>query len=244
MKAMLFAAGLGTRLKPLTDNKPKALVEIGGITLLERCIRQLDRSGISDIVINVHHFADQICAFLDDKENFGLNIRVSDEREQLLDTGGGLLNAKALLAGNEPILLVNVDILTNLDFRKVLEAHHQQQPALATLVVRRRQTSRYLLFNEGVLSGWKNEKSGELKVSRPELIDEAEAFAFSGIHIIEPKLIDLITETGKFPIVDLYLRLAKNETIRAFVDSKSVWMDLGKVDELTQAEELIKQLNN
>lgn len=243
MKAMLFAAGLGTRLKPLTDNKPKALVEIGGITLLERCIRQLDRSGISDIVVNVHHFADQICDFLEANENFGLNIRVSDEREQLLDTGGGMLKAKALLAGNEPILLVNVDILTNLDFRSVWEAH-SQHPALATLVVRRRQTSRYLLFNEGVLSGWKNEKSGELKVSRPELIDESEAFAFSGIHLVGPELLDLITETGKFAIIDLYLRLAKTETIRAFVDSKSVWMDLGKVDELAQAEELIKQLNN
>lgn len=242
MKAMLFAAGLGTRLKPLTDNKPKALVEIGGTTLLERCIRQLGRNGISDVVINVHHFADQICAFLEANQNFGLNIQVSDERELLLDTGGGLLKAKSLLAGNEPILLVNVDILTNLDFGSVLEAH-QKKPALATLVVRRRQTSRYLLFNQGVLAGWKNEKSGELKVSRSELIEQAEAFAFSGIHIIEPQLIDLITETGKFPIIDLYLRLAKTETIRAFVDSESVWMDLGKVDELAQAEALIKKLD-
>lgn len=242
MKAMLFAAGLGTRLKPLTDNKPKALVEIGGITLLERCIRQLASNGISDIVINVHHFADQICAFLEAKENFGLNIRVSDESELLLDTGGGLLKAQPLLSGDEPILLVNVDILTNLDFRKVLEAH-LQHPALATLVVRRRQTSRYLLFNEGLLAGWKNEKSGELNISRPELVEQAEAFAFSGIHIVEPRLIDLITESGKFPIIDLYLRLAKTESIRAFVDSESVWMDLGKVDELAQAEELIKKLD-
>ncbi|MFV0376324.1 MAG: NDP-sugar synthase [Mangrovibacterium sp.] len=243
MKAMLFAAGLGTRLKPLTDNKPKALVEVGGVTLLERCIRQLAANGVSDIVINVHHFADQICAFLNAKQNFGLNIRVSDERDLLLDTGGGLLKAKPLLTGNEPILLVNVDILTNLNFRKILETH-RKNPALATLVVRARQTTRYLLFNDGLLSGWKNEKTGEMKISRPELIEQAEAFAFSGIHLIEPRLIDLITETGKFSIIDLYLQLAKTETIRAFVDSESVWMDLGKVDELAQAEKLIKKLDS
>jgi NDP-sugar pyrophosphorylase family protein len=241
MKAMLFAAGLGTRLKPLTNNKPKALVEIGGITLLERCIKQLKKNGIRELVVNVHHFADQIKVFLEQHNNFGLAVSVSDESEQLLDTGGGILKAKELLAGDEPILLINVDVLTNLNFTELL-AYHLQNKALATLVVRQRPTSRYLLFNKQTLVGWKNKQSGELKVSRPGAIAEADEFAFSGIHIIQPELLDKITETGKFPIIDLYLRLAKSFKICAFIDRQSVWMDLGKVNELAQAEELVKKL--
>ncbi|WP_163706963.1 nucleotidyltransferase family protein [Mangrovibacterium lignilyticum] len=241
MKAMLFAAGLGTRLKPLTNNKPKALVEIGGITLLERCIRHLKQNGIHEIVINVHHFGNQIRAFLVDNNNFDLTLHISDESEGLLDTGGGILKAEEFLSGEEPILLVNVDVLTNLDFQQVLH-FHEKTNSLATLVVRQRQTSRYLLFNKNQLAGWKNMKSGEVKVSRPKLIDSAEEFAFSGIHIIQPELLGLITETGKFSIIDLYLRLAKTEKVSAFVDQQSVWMDLGKVDELAEAEALIKQL--
>ncbi len=241
MKAMLFAAGLGTRLKPLTDDKPKALVEIGGITLLERCIKQLIRNGICEIVINIHHFGDQIKDFLEQHQNFGLSISVSDESDALLDTGGAILKAKALLTGSDPILLINVDILTNLNFKKILD-YHIQNRAFATLVVRQRSTSRYLLFNRQILVGWKNKKSGEIKVSQPEKIANANEFAFSGIHIIQPELLDEITESGKFSIIDLYIRLAKSHKICAFVDSDSVWMDLGKVEELSQAEELVKKL--
>ncbi|PTN06797.1 nucleotidyltransferase family protein [Mangrovibacterium marinum] len=242
MKAMLFAAGLGTRLKPLTDNKPKALVEIGGITLLERCINQLKENGIRDIVINIHHFGDQIKDFLKQHQNFGLSIAISDERDALLDTGGAILKAKPWLTGSEPILLINVDILTNLNFKALLDDHLRNK-ALATLVVRRRSTSRYLLFKEQILVGWENKKSGEIKVSRPGEIAEAEEFAFSGIHLIQPQLLDKITESGKFAIIDLYLRLARQHTIRAFVDSSSVWMDLGKISELSQAEELVRSLD-
>lgn len=240
---MLFAAGLGTRLKPLTDSKPKALVEIGGMTLLERCILQLKQSGIQDITINVHHFGEQIVSFVKKHENFGLNIHISDESKQLLDTGGGILKAKEFLAGDEPILLINVDVLTNLDLSTLL-AYHINSNSVATLVVRKRQTSRYLLFNQNLLVGWTNKKNGELKISRPSMIDQAEEFAFSGIHIIQPELLKRIEEQGKFSIIDLYLRLAKTEKISAYVDADSVWMDLGKVDEIGQAEELIKQLDN
>ena len=243
MKAMLFAAGLGTRLKPLTDSRPKALIEIGGMTLLERCILQLKQNGIHDITINVHHFGEQIVSFINKHDNFGLSIHISDESEQLLDTGGGILKAQEFLAGDEPILLINVDVLTNLDLTKLLE-YHINSNSLATLVVRKRQTSRYLLFNQNLLVGWTNKKNGELKISRPSLIDQAEEFAFSGIHIIQPELLERIEEQGKFSIIDLYLRLAKTEKISAYVDADSVWMDLGKVDEISQAEELIKQLAN
>lgn len=243
MKAMLFAAGLGTRLKPYTNDKPKALVEIGEITLLERCINQLKQNGIREIVINVHHFGNQIIDFLQSRNNFGLTIHISDESEALLDTGGGLLKAKALLAGNEPILLINVDVLTNLNFTELLHYHRQKQ-ALATLVVRNRETSRYLLFNEGVLVGWKNKKTGDLKTSRPEGITGSREYAFSGIHIIQPELLNEITETGKFSIIELYLRLAKTFKIAAYIDSQSVWMDLGKVEEMADAEKLVKKLED
>jgi len=242
MKAMLFAAGLGTRLKPLTDEKPKALVEIGGKTLLQRCLEQLRKNGIQDIVINVHHFAGQIKDFLSGHQNFGLNISISDESDQLLDTGGAILKAKELLAGEEPILLINVDILTNLELIRILD-HHIETGSLASLVVRKRKTSRYLLFSSNQLAGWKNTQSGEVKASRPEIIDLAEEFAFSGIQIIQPQLLNLISETGKFSIIDLYLRLAKTEKISAYIDDDSVWMDLGKVDELSLAEALIRKLD-
>ncbi len=241
MKAMIFAAGLGTRLKPLTDNKPKALVEIGGTSLLERCINQLKKSGISEVIINVHHFAKQMKAFIAEHDNFGITVHISDESEQLLDTGGGILKAREFLQGTEPILIVNVDVLTNLDFSALL-SYHRQQHALATLVVRQRSTSRYLLFNDHMLAGWTNKSTGEVKASRPELIEKSEEFAFSGIHLIEPEMLNLISETGKFSIIDLYLRLARQHKIACFEDKHSAWMDLGKIQDVDKAIELIAQL--
>ena len=243
MKAMIFAAGLGTRLKPLTNDRPKALVEISGKNLLERCIENLKQQGISDIIINVHHYSEQISSFLKQHNNFGLNLQISDESNKLLDTGGGLLKAKSLLAGKEPILIINVDILTDLNFRE-LEEYHIKEEALATLVVRERETSRYLLFDDtNQLIGWKNKQTGAIKICRKSGITQANNYAFSGIQIIEPELLELITETGRFSIIDLYLRLAKKQTIKAFVDDKSRWMDLGKYEQIAQAEQLIKQLN-
>ena len=237
---MIFAAGLGSRLKAITVNKPKALVEVSGKPLLEYAIMYLKSFGISEVVINVHHFADQIIGFLQEKKNFGIDIRISDERDFLLDTGGGLKKAASLFSGSESIILYNVDIFSNLDLNHLL-SYHMQEKALATLVVRKRKTTRYLLFDKQLqLAGWKDLRSGEIKISRLESIDGAEEFAFSGIHIINPEIFNLITEEGKFSIIDLYLRLAQNKTIKAFVDDSKMWLDLGKPQQLAEAEILME----
>lgn len=238
---MIFAAGLGTRLQPLTNDKPKALVNLGGITLLERCINRLISFNISDIIINVHHFADLVEDFLRQHNNFGINIQISDEREMLLNTGGAILHAKKLLQGEEHILIVNVDILSNLNLSMLIHQHLTDKN-LATLVVRNRNTSRLLLFNQSLLCGWKNISSNEMKIARPELIDDATSYAFSGIQIISPELLTKITETGSFSIIDMYLRLAQSERIGAFVDNDSVWMDLGKFSDIDKANELLLSL--
>ncbi len=236
MKAFILAAGLGTRLAPFTLERPKALVELNGITLLERAIRKVNELEVSEIVINVHHFGDQILEFLKSKQNFNLPLTLSDERDQLLDTGGALLKAKELLGSKEPFLLYNVDVLSTIDL-KSLSVFHLEKGGLATLAVRERPTDRYLLFDQNMmLSGWKNQKTGEVKISRP--FDQPKNFAFSGIQIIEPGLLSLITETGKFSIIDLYLRLAKSEAIYGYQDTSETWMDLGKPDQLIAAEKM------
>lgn len=237
MKAFILAAGLGTRLAPFTLQKPKALVELKGITLLERAIRKVNELDISEIIINVHHFGDQIVEFLASKQNFNLPISVSDERGALLDTGGAILKAKHLLGNTEPFLLYNVDVLSSIDLGSFL-SYHSEKAGLATLAVRERPTDRYLFFDNYMqLSGWRSIKTGEVKTSRP--CDHPKNFAFSGIQIIEPQLLSLITETGKFSIIDLYLRLAKNEAIYGYHDISEYWMDLGKPDQLTAAEKMI-----
>ena len=239
MKAMIFAAGLGTRLRPLTDNKPKALVEVAGKTLLQRAIEKVSEAGFREIVVNIHHFGDQIIDFLKKNNNFGLDIRVSDERDELLDTGGGILKAKPWLDVSEPFLVYNVDVLSSLDLRRLVEWHHEHK-ALATLVVRKRDTARYLLFDKEMqLSGWTNIQTGEIKMSRE--IPATEMFAFSGIHIIEPSVFPLITETGKFSIIPMYLRLAAQNPIYGFEDTSDLWMDLGKLEQLELAEKMLNQ---
>ncbi len=239
MKALLFAAGLGTRLREHTQDKPKAMVYLAGKPLIQHAIEHLKNYGITDITVNVFHFAEQVISFIEENNSFGIDIHISDERDQLLDTGGGLKKAGSFLKGDEPILIYNVDVISNLDLNALLK-YHQEQIALATLVVRSRETSRYLMFDQNLqLSGWKNFSNGETRISRPELFDDAQPFAFSGIHIIQPELLDLITEEGKFPIMDLYLRLAKNHSIKAFIDQSDLWMDLGKPDQLIAAEKLL-----
>lgn len=241
---MLFAAGLGTRLQPLTTNQTKALIEISGKTLLERSINGLKKQGITNIVINVHHFSEQVINFLKLNDNFGLNLQISNESDQLLDTGGGILKAKPFLKGNEPVLIINVDVLTNLDFLQ-LEKFHLKENALTSLVVRKRESMRYLYFDDSnQLTGWKNTKTGKCKICREERFYHSTAYAFSGIQMIHPRLLDLIEERGRFSIIDLYLRLAKTETIKAFIDHHSIWMDLGKYEQVEQAEQLAKQLDN
>lgn len=240
MKALLFAAGLGTRLKEHTKDKPKALVQLGGKPLLQHAIEYLKSYGIVHVVVNVFHFADQVIDFVHENQSFGIKIDFSDERGQLLDTGGGLKKAGHFLRGDEPILMYNVDIITTLNLNEFLDYHIRQQ-ALATLVVRQRKTSRYLMFDSNrLLSGWKNTQSGDQIISRPESFDRSEPLAFSGIHLIQPQLLDLITEEGKFPIMDLYLRLAREFPIKAYLDQSELWMDLGKPEQLSEAEKLFK----
>lgn len=241
MKALLFAAGLGTRLKEQTQGKPKALVNLAGKPLLQYAIEKLIAHHVTDITVNVFHFADQIISFLEHHMFPSTQIHISDEREELLDTGGGLKKAAVFLKGYEPILIYNVDVISNLDLNVLLK-YHQEQKALATLVVRSRETSRYLMFGQNLqLAGWKNLSSGETRVSREESFAEAQPLAFSGIHIIQPELLDLITEEGKFPIMDLYLRLSKDHPIKAFIDQSDLWMDLGKPDQLQEAEILFRK---
>jgi len=240
LKALLFAAGLGTRLNEYTHDKPKALVNLAGKPLLQHAIEYLKYYGISDITINVFHFAEQVISFIEEKDSFGINIHFSDECDQLLDTGGGLKKAGAFLKGDEPILIYNVDVISNLNLNVLLN-YHQQQKALATLVVRQRDTNRYLMFDKNLqLSGWKNFSTGEAHVSRIESFANSQPLAFSGIHLIQPELLEMITEEGKFPIIDLYLRLAENQTIKAFVDQSDLWMDLGKPEQLQAAESFFR----
>jgi len=238
INAMIFAAGLGTRLKPYTTNCPKALVELAGKPLLEHCILKLKAFGVDRIVINVHHFADQVEEFLLSKENFGMDIRISDERKLLLDTGGAIKKAKDLFIPNAPILIYNVDVLSSLKLKDLFEAHKNNR-ALATLNLRDKNTSRCLSFNnEGLLSGWKDEASGEVKIVN-DSFNASEDFSFSGIHIIDSKLLGLIEEDAVFSIIDLYLRLAKKHRIAGYYDSSDIWMDLGKPEQLHKAEDLL-----
>lgn len=227
MKAMILAAGLGTRLRPLTNEKPKALVEVEGKPLLEIMIKKLISYGCNEIIINVHHFGDQIIEFLERNNNFNIRIEISDESMQLMDTGGGLKKASWFFENNADFLLINVDVLTDLDLKKMLE-YHQDKHALATIAVRKRETSRYFLFNDKLrLCGWMNKKSGERRVVRDENGDLQE-LAFSGIHFINPKIFKLINFEGRFSIVDLYLDLAEKHCIFGYRHDDSFWQDVGK----------------
>ncbi len=239
MKAMIFAAGLGTRLKPLTNHTPKALIKVAGKTLLQMAIEKLKAFGIHSVVVNVHHFEGQVVNYLAENNNFGIDISISDESGQLLDTGGGLKKAAALLKSDEPILLYNVDVLSNIDLARVLEQHITTGP-LATLVVRKRETQRYLLFDKhNILVGWRNGKTGETKISVPESFENARPFAFSGIHIISPQLPGLLEEEGAFSIIKAYLELAKQHKISGYIDNSSLWMDLGRLEQLDGASEIL-----
>jgi NDP-sugar pyrophosphorylase family protein len=243
MKAMILAAGLGTRLRPLTNDRPKALVEIAGRTLLEITLSRLRDFGINDVIINVHHFADKVLDYLRANRDFGMRIVVSCE-DVLLDTGGGLKKAAWFFSekpesSNEPFLLHNVDVLSTIDLRRMVDFHAERN-ALATLAVQSRKTSRYLLFDSSMkLCGRRSGEDGE-----PELVGAASnitAFAFSGIHVISPKLLSQLSEDGPFSIITSYLRLAgEGESIQAFSADNYYWRDLGKPENIAQAAEDIK----
>jgi len=229
-QAMIFAAGLGTRLKPLTDTMPKALVRVGGQPLLWHVIHKLKHAGYERIVINVHHFAGQIVDYLKANDNFGLDIRISDESDMLLETGGGIKKALPLFDPTEPILIHNVDILSNLD----LTALPTDAPLL---VVSQRQTKRYLLFDDTMrLQGWTNIETGEVKGTRAE-----RELAFSGIHMFHPSLAPLLADwPERFPIMDFYLKVCGSHLIRGYEAKDLRLLDVGKLDTLDKAEDFIK----
>jgi mannose-1-phosphate guanylyltransferase len=238
MRAMVLAAGLGTRLRPLTNDRPKALVEVGGRTLLEITLTRLRDFGIRDVIINVHHFADSIIHYLRANNNFGMHIEISRE-DVLLDTGGGLKKAGWFFeqAGKEePFLLHNVDVISDIDFRSMLKTHCSRQ-ALATLAVQDRPTSRYLLFDQSLqLCGRRLDSNQQMQVVR--VVENPCALAFSGIHMISSSLIPKIIEEGAFSIIDTYLRLAnEGEKIMAFRADQFYWLDLGRLEHIAQAEQ-------
>jgi MurNAc alpha-1-phosphate uridylyltransferase len=235
MKAMIFAAGLGTRFKPWTDKHPKALAIVNGKSLLERNIKYLQQFGITEVIVNVHHFAEQIIEAIKNNKGWKSNITISDEKNELLETGGGLKKASWYF-NDEAFVVMNVDILTDLDLGAMINFHQQNKP-LATLAITNRKTSRYFLFDEDDnLCGWRNIKTNEQKISieKHELVQKA----FSGIHIIDPKIFPSIKQTGKFSIVDTYLDLAKTEIIKGFDHSSSKLIDVGKPESLIEAEKL------
>jgi NDP-sugar pyrophosphorylase family protein len=234
MKAIIFAAGLGTRLKPLTDNCPKALVMLNGQPLLWHSINFLKQSGIDEVVVNVHHFADSIINYLKN-EYFGLSIHISDERDELLDTGGGLLKARKFLDGKEPFIACNVDVISAVKLSEAVE-YHNSNDTLATLIVRKRVTVRNFMFDEKMtLTGWRNLETGEEIISN-DAFSRSSPRAFSGIQVLSPNIFDLITERGKFSITPLYLRLAEQYRILGFQDNSDFWLDLGKPGQVAIAE--------
>jgi NDP-sugar pyrophosphorylase family protein len=243
MKAMILAAGLGTRLRPLTDDRPKALVEVAGHTLLEITLRRLLQFGIREVIVNVHHFADMVIDYLKKNENFGMRIEISRE-DGLLDTGGGLKKAAWFFLeeghADEPFLLHNVDVLSTIDFRRMADVHKQNR-ALATLAVQDRETSRYLMFDEQQqLCGRRAGSGQEPEIVRPS--KETQALAFSGVHVISPRLLSRLAEDGVFSIINSYLRLAgEGEKILAFRVDEFYWRDLGRPENLTQAAQDVDQ---
>jgi NDP-sugar pyrophosphorylase family protein len=238
MKAMVLAAGLGTRLRPLTNDRPKALVEIGGRTLLEITLSRLRACGIHEVIINVHHFADMVVDYLKAKNNFGMKVEISRE-ELLLDTGGGLKKAgwfflEGKSATDEPFLLHNVDVISTIDFYRMAEWQRESK-ALAVLAVQQRESSRQLLFDKK----WR--LCGRRIHGKDELVrdsGELQVLAFSGIHVISPHLLTRMSEEGVFSIIDCYLRLAsQREGIVAFPADEYYWRDLGKPEQVQQAAE-------
>jgi mannose-1-phosphate guanylyltransferase len=256
MKAMVLAAGLGTRLRPLTDDRPKALVEVAGRTLLEITLSRLRGFGIRDVIINVHHFAGLVQGYLKANQDFGLHIEISQE-DVLLDTGGGLKKAAWFFLENsdsagsrEPFILHNVDVLSDIDLGRMTQLHIQQN-ALATLAVQDRQTSRYLLFDEGLqLCGRRSapdkkslpEGNADQKTELARQVSQPKPLAFSGIHVISPRLLPMLSEDGVFSIITPYLRLAgQGEKILGFRADEYYWRDLGRPENIVQAAEDIKQ---
>lgn len=237
MKALIFAAGKGTRLKPFTDQHPKAMAKVNGIPLLERNIKYLQSFGINDFVINVHHFGRQIVDFLKENNNFNAKIEISDEHAELLETGGGLVFARRFLDFGEDFLIMNADILTDMNITEFVN-YHQKNKDFATLAVSDRNSSRKLLFNEDmILRGWMNVQSGEQRLA--EFNKGFKALAFSGIHCINPEIFNKIKRTGKFSIMEEYLDLMLTEKIHGYEHDAQL-VDVGRPESVLEAEQIFK----
>ena len=251
---MIFAAGLGTRLKPLTDTLPKALVPLAGKTLLQWQIEKLKAAGITDIVVNIHHFPDMIINYLKDNDNFGCNIQVSDERDALLETGGGLRKAQEAIrrlgyeAKGEGILICNVDILSNIDIPTLLQAYNPNE--MGVVVVSQRDTQRYLLFDrENRLCGWTNIATGEFRgpIAKSQEPIAHRQLAFSGMQVLNPRIFECMDNIvklkgEKFSLIDLYLNICEQETLKAYIPNDYRMMDVGKISQLSEAEEFANSL--
>ena len=241
MKAMIFAAGLGTRLRPLTNDRPKALVEVGGVAMLERVITRLKSHGITEIVINIHHFGEKIIEFIKENNNFGITIHISDERDLLLDTGGGILKAQQWLNGNEPIIIHNADILTDFDLHKMIEQHINSN-ADATLLVADRKTARYFYIGENNrLNGWTNISTGEVKPADYIALNTDKLRAFGGVHIVSPSIFSELQNYStepKFSITPFYIDRCKDLKIMGYTpNEKYQWHDIGKIESIAIAEQ-------
>jgi len=233
MKAIIFAAGLGSRLKPLTDNTPKALLTVNGKPLLAHAIEKLQHAGVTEIIVNVHHLAEQIVAYLENNHHHGVMFSISDEYDLLLDTGGGLKKAAPFFNDGQPFFAYNVDILTDMDLSAMMDFHCKHD-ALATLAVSDRATARYLLFdNNRRLKGWTNVKTDEVIPQNADL-QYLRKRAFSGIHIINPKLLHLLDGEGNFPIIPEYLRLCAEHLILGYDHTGDYWIDMGKMESVTR----------
>jgi N-acetyl-alpha-D-muramate 1-phosphate uridylyltransferase len=236
MKGMIFAAGLGTRFKPWTDKHPKALAMVNGKSLLQRNIEYLQKFGITEVLVNVHHFADQVIDAIKKNNGWGSSIIISDESNEVLETGGGLLKAKKLLEGKEPFVTINVDILTDLNLKRLVDYHQDYKP-LISFAVTNRKTSRYFLFDEyDRLCGWRNKKTNEerIAIARADLVERA----YSCVVIFEPTVFSFIRQRGKFSLVETYLDLAKEHLILGYDHTGDKLVDVGKPESVALAEQL------
>lgn len=238
MKAMIFCAGLGTRFKPWTDHHPKALALVNGKSLLQRNVEYLQLHGIFDVIVNVHHFPDQIEDAVYSNKGWGSNVIISDERNEVLETGGGLLKAREHFTTCENFLTLNADILTDLDIPQFLR-FHEAENALISLAVSNRKSSRCFLFNENKqLTGWRNLQTGQERISTED--PNAKPLAFSGMSILNERFFTVLQMTGKFSLVDAYLSLAATQRIRGFQHSHEKWVDVGRPESVAVAEELFR----
>lgn len=238
MKGMILAAGLGTRLKPFTDKHPKALAIVNNKTLLQRNIEYLQSFGVTDVIINVHHFAEQIISVIEANNGWGSNITISDESNEVLETGGGLQKASWFFKDAADFVLMNADVLTDMNLHAIIQ-QQKNAKCLATLAVTQRTTSRYFLFNNSdELCGWENITTGEKKIKRESLTLHQKAF--SGIHVISNAIFNKIQQQGKFSMVDVYLSLAAANTIKCFDHSDSIFIDVGKPESIEKAEQMFK----